>query len=97
MKITESNFEQLFPKVNTTFKTVTNGRFAPQKTMRQKNSHRLIRYLEPADIKYIAEKRLAADNGPNKENNRKKWEYMIQASNKLIKEEYEKVQSNSIL
>ncbi len=90
MKILASNFEYFFPNVNTTFKTITNGRFAPEKSMKEKDSHRRIKYLEPEDLIYIAEKRLKADSGPNKENHRKKWEYIIKISNRLIKEENEK-------
>ena len=91
MIVTKDNYESLFPNSGTTFQSIINGRFVPQRKMKKEGSFTQIRYLTVQDMMDIALKRIETDSSYNKTKNKKKWDNIVsQAKNILARETMDK-------
>lgn len=87
MKITEDNWNKLFPNASMRFKTFINGSYCPQRYMAEPDSYRQIRYILPEDVVDVLNKRLKSQANkdiPRAQKDAKIWNNMIEAAKKLI-------------
>lgn len=86
LKLNVENFEDWFPNASTSFATIMNGRFTPNKTMRKGDSFNTIRYLDLNDLIAVSKKRMEQDSSYRREKNAVGWKYLITRAEQLLNE-----------